>query len=224
MKLNFGQAIVALEEGKAIQRIGWNGKGMFVVKQVPASIGANIIPGMQSLPDAAKGILMARENQVINYSNQMLLIQADGRADSWVPSSSDIFAKDWQIVDDNLNPVEDTQDIAELEDWQRRLIDEYVELSKRADSLGHLLSDEACVERRVDLDVTGDLQLLQLQFEHMCNYEQILEIRLKMHNLHVLALGKLGVLEMNKAVELYRASIAPAAPENKAPENPENKD
>ena len=28
----------------------------------------------------------------------MLIINPDGRADSWVPSVSDIFAEDWYIV------------------------------------------------------------------------------------------------------------------------------
>ena len=54
--MNFGQAIEALKEGKAVQRAGWNGKGLFVIKQVPAVIGADIIPNMQSLPQAAKDL------------------------------------------------------------------------------------------------------------------------------------------------------------------------
>lgn len=95
--MNFGQAIEALKEGKAIQRAGWNGKGLFVIKQVPTVIGADIIPNMQSLPQAAKDILMSREAPKIKYTNQMLIVNPDGRADSWVPSSSDVFAEDWQL-------------------------------------------------------------------------------------------------------------------------------
>ena len=98
-KMNFGQAIEALKQGKAIQREGWNGKGLFVVKQVPAIIKANIIPNMQSLPQSAKNILMSREVPEIKYTNQMLIINPDGRADSWVPSSSDVFAEDWCIYE-----------------------------------------------------------------------------------------------------------------------------
>ena len=98
-KMNFGQAIEALKQGKAIQREGWNGKGLFVVKQVPAVIKANIIPNMQSLPQSAKNILMSREVPEIKYTNQMLIINPDGRADSWIPSSSDVFAEDWCIYE-----------------------------------------------------------------------------------------------------------------------------
>lgn len=96
--MNFGEALEALKNGEAVQREGWNGKGLFVIKQVPAQIGKDIIPNMQSLPQRAKDILMNREANFINYTNQMLIINLNGRADSWVPSSSDCFAEDWEIV------------------------------------------------------------------------------------------------------------------------------
>lgn len=97
-QFDFGTAIKFLEAGGAIRRDGWNGKGLFVVKQVPSHIIGDIIPNMQSLPQIAKNILMSRENPHIDYTNQMLIINPDGRADSWVPSSSDIFANDWEVV------------------------------------------------------------------------------------------------------------------------------
>jgi hypothetical protein len=94
----FGTAVLLLEAGMAVRRGGWNGKGLFVVKQVPSRITADIIPNMQSLPQSAKDIIMARKEPHIDYSNQMLIINPDGRADSWVPSSSDVFAEDWELV------------------------------------------------------------------------------------------------------------------------------
>lgn len=95
---SFGVAIALLKEGLCVRRAGWNGKGMFIVKQVPSHITGDIIPNMQSLPQSAKNILMSRENPHIDYTNQMLIINPDGRADSWVPSSSDVFAEDWEVV------------------------------------------------------------------------------------------------------------------------------
>ena len=97
-QFDFGTAIKFLEAGGAIRRSGWNGKGLFVVKQVPSHIIGDNIPNMQSLPQIAKNILMKRDNPCINYTNQMLIINPDGRADSWVPSSSDVFARDWEVV------------------------------------------------------------------------------------------------------------------------------
>ena len=96
--VNFGGAIDLLKAGLAVRRKGWNGKGLFVVKQVPSHITGDIIPNMQSLPQSAKNILMSRENPHIDYTNQMLIINPDGRADSWVPSVSDVFAEDWEVV------------------------------------------------------------------------------------------------------------------------------
>lgn len=95
---DFGTAIKFLKAGGAIRRAGWNGKGMFVIKQVPAHITSETIPNMQSLPQIAKDILMKRQKPCLKYTNQMLIIDQDGRADSWVPSSSDVFAEDWELV------------------------------------------------------------------------------------------------------------------------------
>lgn len=98
--VNFGVAIALLKAGLAVRRRGWNGKGMFIVKQVPTHITGDIIPKMQSLPQSVKDILMNRENPHIDYTNQMLIINPDGRADSWVPSSFDVFAEDWEVVNE----------------------------------------------------------------------------------------------------------------------------
>lgn len=95
---DFGTAIKFLRAGGAIRRAGWNGKGKFVIKQVPAHIISETIPNMQSLPQIAKDILMNRQKPCLKYTNQMLIIHPDGRAYSWVPSSSDVFAEDWELV------------------------------------------------------------------------------------------------------------------------------
>lgn len=78
--------------------MGWNGKGMFVVKQISCNVEGDVIPKMQSLPKQVKNILMKRKQPCINYTYQLLLVQKSGRADSWTASSSDIFADDWEIV------------------------------------------------------------------------------------------------------------------------------
>lgn len=35
---------------------------------------------------------------VPHYTNQMLIVDSDGKADSWFPSPSDIFAEDWEVI------------------------------------------------------------------------------------------------------------------------------
>ena len=100
--MNFGEAIKALEEGRCVIREGWNGKNMFVCKQVPAVIDSTIIPKMQSLPQAAKDLLLNTSLEPIRYSNQMIIVKnnktGDRIIDSWVASSSDTFATDWEIL------------------------------------------------------------------------------------------------------------------------------
>lgn len=96
--LSFSVAIALLKSGFAIRRTGWNGKGLFVVKQVPAHIDSEIIPKMQSLPQSAKDLIMKGKG-FIDYTSQCLIYNENtGRADSWVPSISDVFAEDWEIV------------------------------------------------------------------------------------------------------------------------------
>ena len=96
--LNFGQAIEYLKDGLAVRREGWNGKGLIVFKQVPAHIESNVIPKMQSLPQSAKDLILKGKG-FIDYTSQCLIYNENiGRADSWVPSISDVFAEDWEIV------------------------------------------------------------------------------------------------------------------------------
>lgn len=96
---SFGIAINLLKQGFSVRRQGWNDKNMFVVKQVPAHITSDIIPKMQSLPQAAKDRILEGKG-FVDYTSQCLIYNENtGRADSWVPSISDVFADDWEIVD-----------------------------------------------------------------------------------------------------------------------------
>lgn len=133
---------------------------MFVVKQIPASINADIIPKMQSLPQSAKDILMSRENPHIDYTNQMLIVNPDGRADSWVPSSSDVFAEDWCII-------------GEEETFLTRMKEEAADLYYRKEKLGEFLGSE-----KVSLVSETQKTLLKKQYDAMCEYGKILDERI----------------------------------------------
>ena len=96
--MGFGDAIEILKQGGLVRRRGWNGKGLFIIKQVPAHIGSDVIPKMQSLPQSAKDLILSGKG-FIDYTSQCLIYNENtGRADSWVPSISDVFAEDWEIV------------------------------------------------------------------------------------------------------------------------------
>ena len=97
-QMSFGDAIEILKQGGAIRRSGWNGKGLMVFKQVPAHIESDIISKMQSLPQSAKDLIV-KDKGFIDYTSQCLIYNENtGRADSWVPSISDVFAEDWEII------------------------------------------------------------------------------------------------------------------------------
>ena len=96
IKKTFGQAIIALKAGKRVSREGWNGKGMFVFKQIPALIPAEVVPKMTSLPQTVKDWFASKDFGP-SYRNQFALVDASGNVDSWSPSGSDALADDWCI-------------------------------------------------------------------------------------------------------------------------------
>lgn len=102
--LTFDEVYKFLMDFQVIRRKGWNGKNIYVFRQVPAEITEDIIPKMTSLPDAAKGLILNTAKK-ISYTSQMLIYNTKtGRADSWVPSSSDIMANDWEVLPTDLKP------------------------------------------------------------------------------------------------------------------------
>lgn len=95
---DFGTALKFLKAGAAVRRACWDKDELFIVKQVPCHIVKDIINRMQSLPQIAKDILLSKDNPHIDYTNQLLIVDKNGSADSWSPSVSDVFANDWKIV------------------------------------------------------------------------------------------------------------------------------
>ena len=96
--MTFSEALILIKHGFCVRRRGWNGSGLFVFRQKPAVVPTDIIPKMTSLSDEAKSQILATQDH-IDYTAQMLIFNTHtGRADSWVPSSADLFADDWDLV------------------------------------------------------------------------------------------------------------------------------
>lgn len=97
----FGQALVALQRGGNIARKEWGGK-CFIVKQINSDIASDIVPKMQSLPDAAKKEISKYADGSIHYREQCLVVYPDMRygcmATNYVPDWQDMFANDWMVV------------------------------------------------------------------------------------------------------------------------------
>ncbi|MDE6227169.1 MAG: DUF2829 domain-containing protein [Muribaculaceae bacterium] len=97
--MTFGLAIKALKAGSIVRRTGWDCLSLVVIKQIPAHITDEIIPKMQSLPEAAKRLVL-QNAAFVDYTDQCLIYNKDtGEANSWVPTISDVFAEDWIIVE-----------------------------------------------------------------------------------------------------------------------------
>lgn len=112
--VSFGEALVALKQGKRVCRVGWNGQGLFVFMQVPAQISVEeVVPKMQSLPqsvkdeferrlesaNSGKNLAAKRDMPFITYSNQLALVKPNNEINGWSPSTADSLATDWIILD-----------------------------------------------------------------------------------------------------------------------------
>lgn len=86
--MDFGGALKALKEGKAVERRGWNGKGLFVYLVT----GGNYPVQM----DIVKPI--AEKDGTLKYNPYMAIKNMDGSISTWVPSVNDCLAEDWFVV------------------------------------------------------------------------------------------------------------------------------
>lgn len=97
--MNFGNAIVALNNGHMVRRNGWNGKGMFIYKTVGNTVAKDFIPKFASLPSSVKKFLEAKGEDVI-FNPSITMYTALGEMQpGWLASQADILAEDWKIVE-----------------------------------------------------------------------------------------------------------------------------
>lgn len=102
-KTTFDNVLAPLKDGHRIAKGSWP-KGTFVFRQVPASIDPEIVPKMQSLPDRVKEefhkrTLLDPPIQGLNYSNQLAMCTPDNMIVSYNPTTIDILAEDWMLLD-----------------------------------------------------------------------------------------------------------------------------
>jgi hypothetical protein len=88
---DFSTALRLLREGKRISRLGWNGKGMWLVL-VPGS--TITVSAGRPLGDAAPELV----GEQIAYRPHIDIKTVDGEIVPWVASQSDLLAYDWVIV------------------------------------------------------------------------------------------------------------------------------
>jgi hypothetical protein len=71
----FEEALKAVRSKEAIAfRSSWEGH-KFIFCQIPATISANMILNMQSLPDIVKNEILKKDYAIINYINQICVFK-----------------------------------------------------------------------------------------------------------------------------------------------------
>ena len=92
--LNFGDALMALKQGKKVARSGWNGKDQYVVAQAQTTTtDAAKIWNPHNKAHAEK---LGGQIDVAPYCT--LKTAQDTLAMGWTPSTGDLFANDWVII------------------------------------------------------------------------------------------------------------------------------
>ena len=90
--LSFGEALEHLKKGEKVARLGWNGKGMWLVLVHPDD-DANVPP--QPTYGVA-GIVDDATNGCLPWIGMKT---ADNKFVPWLASQTDVLAEDWQIVE-----------------------------------------------------------------------------------------------------------------------------
>lgn len=79
----FSKALELLKEGKKVARKGWNGKDMWVACEKVYTYTDLQVQDVNS-----------------TFSHPLLIIKnVNGKFATWVPSVTDLFANDWEIVE-----------------------------------------------------------------------------------------------------------------------------
>lgn len=87
--LNFGAALGALKIGKKVQRIGWNGKGMFLF----------LVPGSEFTVNRAPLLGIYPEGTQVRYCPHIDMKTADDMVVPWLASQTDVLAEDWKVIE-----------------------------------------------------------------------------------------------------------------------------
>jgi hypothetical protein len=104
-KMNFGQAIEAVKNGKLAARKGWNGKGMFIFMRPKCELDADtVVNKVQSLPESVKKWVAENygdsPSDKIKFSEYLCMKAADGTiVNGWLASQTDMLSEDWTILD-----------------------------------------------------------------------------------------------------------------------------
>ena len=88
LKMNFGDALVLLKQGRRVARLGWNGKGMFLF----------LVPGSTFRVNREPLLSIMGEGAEVQYHAHIDMKTAQGYVVPWLASQADMLAEDWVEV------------------------------------------------------------------------------------------------------------------------------
>ena len=86
--LTFSQALTHVKNGIKMQRVGWNGKGMFIF----------LVPGSTFIVNRPPLLGIYPEGTQIKYHAHIDMKTADDQVVPWLASQTDVLAEDWQTA------------------------------------------------------------------------------------------------------------------------------
>ena len=96
--MTYGEALFHLKRGAALQRAGWNGKGMFIFMRPGDVLAESFIPSVKSLPQSVKDFLATKKRD-IEFLPYLCMWSADEKVvNGWLASQTDMLADDWNVV------------------------------------------------------------------------------------------------------------------------------
>lgn len=83
--VDFSIALSSVKAGRRMQRVGWNGKGMFIF----------LVPGSTFKVNRAPLLGIYPEGTEIKYHGHVDMRTADGQIVPWLCSQTDLLSEDW---------------------------------------------------------------------------------------------------------------------------------
>ncbi len=96
--MNFGQALARLKDGDKVARVGWNGKGMWIVLMSALSLPpySTQEPGPKVNDRTAKFI--GEDTPLESQPYISMWTAAQQWQPGWLASQADMLAEDWEVV------------------------------------------------------------------------------------------------------------------------------
>jgi len=97
-KLNFGEVLELLKQGKAVSREGWNGKGMLIYLN-KGNIAADTKTDGEIVEGIKHSLFETGDNGTVTRLPNLNMKAATGSTvTGWLASQTDLLAEDWGEV------------------------------------------------------------------------------------------------------------------------------